>query len=131
MAAASFHGYRVLTPWGQALPYDVGVEVDGGLLRVQVKSTSHKAGAGYLCEFTHCSGGRIRRYGAGELDICVGYVIPEEVWYIIPAHRVTGHDSRSAITLCQFAGVRNRPRYEQYREAWDLLGKDRRELALR
>jgi hypothetical protein len=128
MAAASFKGYRVLRPWGEALPYDVGVESESGLLRVQVKSTSYKAGAGYLCEFTHSSRGRIRRYDAQELDVCVGYVIPEKTWYIIPAHRVTGSRSRSAITLCQFAGVRNRPRYEHYREAWELLGKDRSEL---
>lgn len=82
-----------------------------------------------MCEFTHSSRGRIRRYGAGELDLCVGYVIPEKVWYIIPAHRVTGRGGRSAITLCQFAGVRNKPRYERYREAWELLGMDRGELA--
>jgi hypothetical protein len=128
MAAASFRGYRVLKPWGEALPYDVGIEAEGGLLRVQVKSTSHKAGAGYLCEFTHSSGGRILRYGPEELDICVGYVIPKKAWYIIPAHLVTG-GGRSAITLCQFAGVRNRPRYEHYREAWELLGRDRGELS--
>jgi hypothetical protein len=56
-------------------------------------------------------------------------VVPEETWYIVPAHRVTGRKGRSAITLCQFAGVRNRPRYERYREAWQLLGKDSGELA--
>lgn len=54
---------------------------------------------------------------------------PEKVWYIIPAHRVTGSKGTSQITLCQFAGVRNRPKYEDYREAWGLLGKDREELA--
>ena len=129
MAAASFRGFRVLKPWGEGLPYDVAVEARGRLLRIQVKSTSHRAGAGYLCEFTHSSGGRIQRYDAEELDVCVGYVIPEEAWYIIPAHRVTGHRGRSAITLCQFASVRNKPRYEEYREAWALLGKDRTELA--
>jgi PD-(D/E)XK nuclease superfamily protein len=128
MAAASFRGHRVLKPWGEALPYDVGIEMEGGLLRVQVKSTSHQQGAGYLCEFTHSVEGRVRRYDAEELDICVGYVVPKKTWYIIPAHRVTGSGGRSAITLCQFAGVRNRPRYEHYREAWELLRNDRGEL---
>ncbi len=61
--------------------------------------------------------------------MCVGYVVPEAVWYIIPAHRITGSKGKSQITLCQFAGVRNRPKYEHYREAWELLGKDREELA--
>jgi hypothetical protein len=127
MAAASFRGYRVLKPWGEALPYDVGVEVEGRLVRVQVKSTSNKAGAGYVCEFTHSCGGRIQRYRAEDLDICVGYVVPKKAWYIIPAHRVAG-GGRCAITLCQFAGVRQPPRYECYREAWELLRKDRCEL---
>jgi hypothetical protein len=124
MAAASAKGYRVLKPWGEALPYDVGIEIEGRLVRVQVKSTSHKAGAGYLCEFTHSSGGRIRRYNTEDLDICVGYVIPKEAWYIIPAHHVT-EGARSAVTLCQFEGVRNRPRYECYREAWELIERER------
>jgi len=129
MAAAALRGYRVLKPWGDALPYDVAIEIAGGLVRVQVKSTSHKAGAGYLCEFTHSSRGHIQRYSAVDLDFCAGYVIPEKTWYIIPAHRVTGRKGRSAITLCQFEGVREKPKYECYREAWGLLGKDRNELA--
>jgi hypothetical protein len=129
MAAASFRGYRVLRPWGEVLPYDVGIENDGGPVRVQVKSTSHKSGAGYLCEFTHSSRGRIRRYSALELDFCVGYVIPRKTWYIIPAHRVTGRKGKSQITVCQFEGARTRPKYERYREAWELLGKDKSELA--
>jgi hypothetical protein len=119
----------VLKPWGEAFPYDVAIEESGRLLRVQVKSTSHRAGAGNLCEFTHCSDGRVQRYGTEQLDICVGYVIPEKTWYIIPAHQLTGRKGASAITLCQFAGVREKPRYECYREAWELLGKDNSELA--
>src|SRR5438105_748704 len=64
MAAASFRGYRVLKPWGEALPYDVGVELEGRLVRIQVKSTAFKIGAGYRCDFHHSSGGRVRRYEA-------------------------------------------------------------------
>ena len=129
MAAASFHGYRVLRPWGEALPYDVGIEVEGGLLRVQVKSTSHRIGAGYRCEFIHGCKGRSRRYDAGELDVCVGFVIPEKTWYIFPAHRVTGRKGKAQITVCQVEGARKHPKFERYREAWELLGKDRSELA--
>ena len=130
MAAASFHGFRVLKPWGEVSPYDVGVEGGGRLLRVQVKSTSHKEGneTGYRCEFMHRSRGRTRRYSPNELDVCVAYVIQEKLWYIIPAHRIAGPKGRSVITLGQQAEVRNRATYEQYREAWGLLGKDRSEL---
>jgi PD-(D/E)XK endonuclease len=129
MAAASFHGYRVLKPWAEVLPYDVGIEVDGRLTRVQVKSTSHKNGAGYLCVFSHCRDGRRERYRAREVDICVGYVVPEKVWYIVPAYLVTGRKGTAQITVCQCEGVREKPKYERYREAWELLGKERSELA--
>jgi hypothetical protein len=129
MATASFKGYRVLKPWGDALPYDVGVEVDGRLMRVQVKSTSHKIGGGYRCEFAHSSGGRIQRYSVDELDVCAGYVIPKKVWYLIPARLVTGCMSRGSVTLCQFGDTRKISRYEAYREAWEVLGKERGELA--
>jgi len=129
MAAACFHGYRVLKPWGDVFPYDLAIEVAGRLLRVQVKSTSNKKGAGYLCEFTHLSRGHNGRYSAKDVDIFVAYVIPEKAWYIVPAHLVTGRNGKPQITVCQFEGVRTKPKYEQYREAWDLLRKDRSELA--
>ena len=129
MAAALSYGYRALKPWGDVLPYDVGIEVDGRLLRVQVKSTTNRIGGGYKLEFIHGCKGNSRRYDAGELDICVGYVIPQKVWYIIPAHHVTGRKGKAQITVCQFESSLNRPHFEHYREAWDLLGKDRGELA--
>lgn len=91
--------------------------------------SSHKVGAGYLCVFSHDKHGRRQRYRAGEVDIFVGYVVPEQVWYIVPAHRVTGPNGKAQNTVCQFEGVRNKPRYECYREAWDLLGKERSDLA--
>jgi hypothetical protein len=128
MAAASFHGYRVLKPWGEVSPYDVAIDANGRLVRVQVKSTSKRGGAGYLCVFSHDRDGRRKRYRAGEVDLFVSYVVPEEVWYIFPAQLVTGPNGTANITVCQFEGVRTPPKYERYREAWELLGKDRSEL---
>ena len=46
MAAAASHGYHVLKPWGDSLEYDVAVEHAGGMLRVQVKSSSARNGTG-------------------------------------------------------------------------------------
>ncbi len=52
--------------------------------------------------------------------------MPERVWYIIPAHRVTGRKGKSQITLGQFAGVRNRPKYECYRKRGSCWGRTER-----
>ena len=49
MAAAASRGYHVLKPCGDSLAYDVGIE-HGGLLRVQVKSTTVRNGTGYFCQ---------------------------------------------------------------------------------
>src|SRR3984957_18582947 len=74
MAAASFRGHRVLTPWEEGLPYDVAIEEKGRVLRIQVKSTSHRAGAGYLCVFTPSSGGGTQRSDPGGTGLLAGDV---------------------------------------------------------
>jgi hypothetical protein len=128
MAAAASHGYRVLKPWGDSLEYDVAVEHSGDLIRVQVKSSSVRNGTGYFCQF--------RRnwlveepYSIDELDIFATYVIPEEVWYLIPTALLLTPPRKVGITVCPMTALRkNRYRYEQYREAWELLGKSRCDL---
>lgn len=129
MAAASSHGYRVLKPWGDSLEYDVAVEHAGGMLRVQVKSSTARNGTGYLCQF--------RRnylveepYSVDELDLFAMYVIPEKVWYLIPASVILAPPRKVAVTLCPVTARRkDRYRYEPYREAWHLLAKTPRELS--
>ena len=131
MAAAALHGYHVLKPWGDSLAYDVGIEGSGQLLRVQVKSSSARNGTGYLCQF--------RRnylvkepYSIDKLDIFAMYVIPEAVWYLIPAPVILNPPRKVAVTLCPVTARRkNRYGYEHYREAWGLLGKARAELTRR
>ena len=128
MAAAASHGCHVLKPWGDSLEYDVAVEHSGGLLRVQVKSSSARNGTGYLCQFR-------RNYTADEpytlddLDLFAMYVIPENAWYLIPASVILTPPRKVAVTLCPVTARRkDRYRYEHYREAWDLLSKTRAEL---
>ena len=128
MAAAALHGYHVLKPWGDRLQYDVAIEHRGGLLRVQVKSSSARNGTGYLCQF--------RRnylvkepYSIDELDIFAMYVIPEEAWYLIPAAVLLTPPLKLAVTLCPVTAIKeDRYKYEHYREAWGLLAKERPEL---
>lgn len=129
MAAAALHGFHVLKPWGECLEYDVGIEHAGDLLRVQVKSSSARNGTGYLCQF--------RRnylveepYSLDYVDLFATYVIPEQVWYLIPAAVLLMPTIKHAVTLCPVTAVhQDRYKYEHYREAWGLLAKHRRELA--
>jgi len=128
MAAAASRGYRVLKPWGDSLEYDVAIEHGGHITRVQVKSSSVRNGTGYFCQF--------RRnylveepYAIDEVDLFATYIIPEKVWYIIPATIILTPPVKVALTLCPVTALtKDRYKYEHYREAWALLTKSRAAL---
>lgn len=128
MAAAASHGYHVLKPCGDSLEYDVAVEHSGDLLRVQVKSSSVRNGTGYFCQFRR--NWLVKEpYSVEELDLFATYIIPEKIWYLIPAAVLLTPPRKVGITVCPMTALRkNRYRYERYREAWGLLGKTRRAL---
>ncbi len=129
MAQAALHGYHVLKPWGDSLMYDVGVEQRGSLLRVQVKSSDARRGTGYRCQF--------RRnylvkepYSLENVDIFATYVIPVAAWYLIPAAVILKPIPKVGLTFSPVTALRrDRCKYEHFREAWGLLGKNRSVLA--
>jgi PD-(D/E)XK endonuclease len=77
-------GFAVAKPWGDSDRYDLVVDVDGRLLKVQVKSAhcvSASPGGGYNLR---CCGHRRKSYTAAEIDVLVGYIATENIWYIFP-----------------------------------------------
>jgi hypothetical protein len=83
----------------------------GRFVSVQVKSTTVRNGGGYVCSVRQNNA----RYARGAFDFVAAYVIPEDVWYIIPAKKL----GRTAnVTLCSNSEEAN---FEEYREAWHLL----------
>jgi hypothetical protein len=120
MAEALRHGFRVSKPWGDSSAYDVGVEGEAGVLRVQVKSTDCRTQYGYLCQFKPGAGSR--GYTLKQVDFFVAYVIPKDVWYVIPAAVMLRGRGKKAMTLLpEKARHPERYRYEGYREAWEWL----------
>jgi hypothetical protein len=120
MAQAIRHRFKVLKPWGDSSAYDVAVEHGRHILRVQVKSTSFRLNSGYLCGFKPSC--KTARYTTRNVDFFAAYVIPEDVWYILPCRVVLKARSES-LMLCP---GRPKPksdshRYEKYLEAWPLL----------
>jgi hypothetical protein len=111
--------FRVSKPWGDSSPYDVGVEYGRQFLRVQVKSTSYRVGNGYLCGFK--PNRRTKRYTAWQVDFFAAYIVPEDVWYVIPAVVVLKTKSND-LMLCPVQPMRRDCyKYEHYREAWEQL----------
>jgi hypothetical protein len=130
MAAAARRGFTVIKPWGETHAYDVGVEHGQDFLRVQVKSTTLRSGAGYRCQFTP-NHRKKHDYSLKEIDLFAAYVIPRDVWYLIPAVLLLGKRRRFMAMLCPVAPPAKKASYcyEPYREDWTLLTKSRAELA--
>jgi len=80
---ASMLGFGVSKPWGDSEPYDLIVDSGSSLWRVQVKSASraNKYG-GYM----FCAHGSRRKksYSLKEIDVLVAYIVPEDLWYVLP-----------------------------------------------
>jgi hypothetical protein len=114
VARASEQGLPVSKPWGDSRSFDCVVGRPGKFVAVQVKCTVAKveSGKGYIC--STCSSHKV--YRAGAFDFLAAYVIPEDAWYIIPAKEIRGQRS---ISLC--TAESGEAKYENYREAWDLL----------
>lgn len=129
MALAARHCFAVSKPWGDTQAYDVGIEYEANSLRVQVKSTTARSGAGYRCMFkpNHL---KKRDYSLDQIDLFAAYVIPEDAWYLIPAVLLLGQRRRTMAILCPVVTPAKKACYcyERYREAWHLLKKSRAEL---
>src|SRR5580698_6325458 len=87
LARATYLDFSVCIPWGDSDRYDSVVELDCGFLRVQVKSATRYAETRYRVKTTGASG---RVYTSKEIDFFVAYVVPENLWYIIPVQAI-GH----------------------------------------
>lgn len=113
MARARQMGMTVLKPYGDSSTYDVGIEVRGRLVRVQTKSTTFRRGRTYTCNLTGPGGKAYRR---GTVDYFAVYLIPVDIWYILPFAK-----TRKTSVSLQFTPGKEGHKYEAYREAWHLL----------
>jgi hypothetical protein len=142
LAKAAGMGFGVAKPWGDSDRYDFILDVSQvcreersglrqeasarkgrsrtpgkhlTLWRVQVKS-AHRLGEDGMYSF-RMHGHSGEAYGADEIDAMVAYVAPEKAWYVLPAAVF-----QKVRSLKLFPGSRRkRSRFEQYREAWELL----------
>ncbi len=111
MTRAAERGLRVSKPWGETAHYDFAVEHEGHFVRVQVKSTMFVDRGGYSCSVRGCSG----PYVGDVFDFLAVYLIPEDLWYIIPAEMVQGQGS-----VAIYPNLKE-SKYSECREAWHLL----------
>ena len=111
MSRAAEHGLMLSKPWGDSAPYDLMLEHHGRVLRIQVKCTRYKRGNSYKC---HVTANGVP-YSKNQLDFIAAFVIPADVWYIVPIAVVR---SQAHLLLSPH---RKNSKYDRYKEAWHLL----------
>lgn len=113
LARAQECGLNVSRPWGASSRYDFAIELDGRFRRVQVKSTQFRDHDGYTCTLrSHHE----RYYNPQEIDFFAVYLVPEDIWYIIPAEVAGSHRGHFFL-----APARTSNKYHAFKEAWHLL----------
>jgi hypothetical protein len=113
MARARQLGLNVVKPYGDSASYDVDIENGGRLLRVQIKSTTYARGRTFTCKR---AGSKHEPYEEGALDFYALYLVPVDLWYILPF----GAARKTSVSI-QFTPDREGHKYEEYLEAWHLL----------
>jgi hypothetical protein len=123
MSEATRHGLITMKPWTRGSIYDVVIGHEDRFERVQVKSASTlylpvrpPGQQPTIYVFNTCR--HKKAYRESDFDFYALYVIPRDMWYIIP-HKDVGR----AMRLCVYPDDPGH-RFERYREAWHLLQRD-------
>jgi hypothetical protein len=114
---AEILGLKLAKPWGDSNRYDFVLDNGQRFLRIQVKATQSINDRGYQVQSTYSNKKKKGKYTASDVDILVAYVIPLDLWYVVP---VEAFPASASLRFYPHGGVR-RPRFEQYRKAWHYL----------
>jgi len=117
---AASMGFAVSKPYGDCEPYDVIIEANGRVFRIQVKSVFTTSRWGYSISVARNRQHKpVVQYSPQEIDFVAAYVVAHDAWYIIPVAEIA---NRAHIRLYPEGAKRqDGALFEQYREAWDLL----------
>jgi hypothetical protein len=111
--------FAVSKPWGDSERYDFILDSGPRTWRVQIKCTESLNANGYQVQSTYCDRKQKGHYTAADIDVLVAYILPLDLWYVVPAHAFPASASLRFYPEGNISG--RRPRFEQYREAWRLF----------
>jgi hypothetical protein len=116
MMMVAGQGMRVSKPLGEFGKYDVGVENQNKVLRVQVKSAAYTERKNEYCFNLMGPDPERPKYPPGSIDFFAILLIPSDDWYIVPFDLVL-LTTRSL----HFCPGSRREKHAEYWEAWHLL----------
>jgi PD-(D/E)XK endonuclease len=117
-------GWGVLKPVGDRLPYDLVFDVEGRLVKVQVKGAwFDKARGNYVVDNRRTKTNRrlmIRgRYDCSDFDFALVYIEQLDLFYIFPVEVFVGYASE--IHMVEADKRQRKPGSAEYRDAWTLI----------
>ena len=118
------HGWGVLKPIGDRLPYDLVFDVRGTLVKVQVKTAWFDESRGnYVVDNRRTKTNRrvmVREvYTTSDFDFALAYVPDLDLFYVFPVDVFISYASE--IHLVEADKRQRKPRSAEYRDAWDLI----------
>jgi len=119
-------GWGVLKPVGDRLPYDLVFDVEGTLVKIQVKYAWFDEPSGnYVVDNRRTKTNRrimVREaYQPSDFDFALVYVENLDLFYILPVDVFIGYGSE--IHLVEAEKRQRKPRSAQYRNAWELISQ--------
>lgn len=117
-------GWGVLNPIGDRLPYDLVFDVNGKLVKLQVKSAwLDKNSNNYIVDVRQTKTNRkkmIRKYYTkDDFDFAILYIEDLDVFYIMPVEVFISY--KSTIALVEVDKRQRKPKSSEYKNNWELI----------
>lgn len=119
-------GWGVSKPIGDRLPYDLIADVDGKLIRLQVKSAWFNAlDQNYCIDVRRTKTNRRQMvrslYGDKDFDFALVYLPEKRIFYVFPINVFIGFGS--TLSLVEADKRQRKPKSANYREAFKLISQ--------
>lgn len=119
-------GWGVSKPIGDRLPYDLIVDVDSRLIRLQVKSAWFNSfDQNYCVDVRRTKTNRkemVRSlYSTQDFDFALVYLPEKQIFYVFPVNVFIGFGS--TLSLVEDDKRQRKPRSAIYREAYELISQ--------
>lgn len=117
-------GLGVAKPIGDRLPYDLIVDINGSLVRLQVKSAWFNASDQNYCIDVRRSKTNRRQmlrslYSKNDFDFALVYLQEKQIFYVFPVEAFISYGS--SLSLVENDKRQRKPRSANYREAFELI----------
>lgn len=119
-------GHNVLCPVGDRLSYDIAVDINGRLIRIQVKHAWYNSkDKAYIVDARRTKTNRRemvrKKYTDDDFDYAIVFIGEKKVFYVIPSYVFNSFGS--TITFIEEEKRQRLPKTAPYRESWDQLDK--------